>query len=39
VLANSNSLLHEVPKVLGNAGCESYIGISGFQLVMLRQRH
>ena len=34
VLANSNSLLHEVPEVLGNAGCKSYVGVSGCRLVM-----
>jgi len=39
VLANSNSLLHEVPEVLGNAGCKSYIRVSGCRLAMSRQRY
>ena len=33
VLANGNSLLHEMPEVLGNAGGESCIRVSGCQLV------
>ena len=39
VLANSNSLLHKVPEVLGDAGGKSYIGVSGRRLVMSRERH
>lgn len=39
VLANSNSLLHEVPEVLGNGGSESYTRINECQLVISRQRH
>jgi len=34
VLANGNSLLHEMPEVLGNGGTESYIRISGYQQMM-----
>ena len=37
VLANSNSLLHEVPKVFRNGRSESYIRISGCRLSF--QRH
>ena len=39
VLANSNSLLHEVPEVLGDGGSKCYIRISGYQPMMSRQRH
>lgn len=39
MLANSNSLLHEVPEILGNAGSESYIRISGCQPVIPCQGH
>jgi len=34
VLANSNSLLHEVPEVLRNARGKSYVGVSRCRLVM-----